>query len=117
MSGGYSSCGVWASHCGGFSCSRAWALGMQASVAVMHGLSCPTAFGIFWDHGSDLYPLHWQMDSKPWNHQGSPNMVVLDVGGITLRTVTFLSYKKKAFIHAQSIFGKQYESYHWTSQW
>ena len=32
-------CGVWASHCSGFSCCRAWALGVQASVVVAHGLS------------------------------------------------------------------------------
>ena len=30
---------VWASHCGGFSCYRAWALGVQASVVVACGLS------------------------------------------------------------------------------
>ena len=34
-------CGVWASHCGGFSCFRARALGAQTSVVVAHGLrSC-----------------------------------------------------------------------------
>ena len=32
-------CSAWASHCGGFSCCRAWALGTQASVVVAHGLS------------------------------------------------------------------------------
>ena len=32
-------CGSWASHCGGFSCCRAWALGAQASVVVALGLS------------------------------------------------------------------------------
>ena len=32
-------CGAWASHCGGFSCCRAQALGMQASVVVAHRLS------------------------------------------------------------------------------
>ena len=31
--------GVWASHCGGFSCSRAWALDMLASVVAAHGFS------------------------------------------------------------------------------
>ena len=33
-------CGAWASHCGGFSCCGAQALGAQASVVVAHGLSC-----------------------------------------------------------------------------
>ena len=32
-------CGAQASHCGGFSCCGAWALGTRASVVVAHGLS------------------------------------------------------------------------------
>ena len=32
-------CGAQASHCGGFSCCGAWALGARASVVVAHGLS------------------------------------------------------------------------------
>ena len=32
-------CSAWASHCGGFSCCRARALGTQASVVVARGLS------------------------------------------------------------------------------
>ena len=35
----HSSCSVQASHCGGFSCWEAWALGVQASVVVARGLS------------------------------------------------------------------------------
>ena len=31
--------GAWTSHCGGFSCSRAWALDIQASSVAAHGLS------------------------------------------------------------------------------
>ena len=34
----FSSCGERASHCGGFSCCRAQALGAWASVVVAHGL-------------------------------------------------------------------------------
>ena len=37
--GGYSSCGVWASHYRGLSCFRAWALGAQALVVVACRLS------------------------------------------------------------------------------
>ena len=36
-------------HCGGFSCCRAQAVGMQASVVVVRGLSCPAVCGIFLD--------------------------------------------------------------------
>ena len=32
-------CGAWPSHCGGFSCCGAWALGTQVSVVVARGLS------------------------------------------------------------------------------
>ena len=35
----FSSYGVWASHCGGFSCCGARALGARASVVVARGLS------------------------------------------------------------------------------
>ena len=31
-------CGAWVSHCGGFSCCRARALGVRASAVVAHGL-------------------------------------------------------------------------------
>ena len=37
-----------------------------------HGLSCSTACGIFPDQGSNPCPLHWQADSQPLHHQGSP---------------------------------------------
>ena len=32
-------CGMQASHCGGFSCCRVWALSARTSVVVAHGLS------------------------------------------------------------------------------
>ena len=39
-------CGARSSHCGGFSCCRAWALGAQASVVVQHaGLVAPWHVG------------------------------------------------------------------------
>ncbi|KAJ8784007.1 hypothetical protein J1605_009050 [Eschrichtius robustus] len=42
------------------------------SVIVAHGPSCSPARGIFPDQGSNLCPLHWQADSQPLRHQGSP---------------------------------------------
>ena len=54
VSGGHSSRGVQASHCGGFS-GGAWALGTQASVVVFHGLqsadSLVMAYGAQLPHG------------------------------------------------------------------
>ena len=35
---------------------RLW--GVQASGGAVHGLSCPTACGIFLDQGSNPFPLH-----------------------------------------------------------
>ena len=40
-------CGVWDSHCSGFSCFGAQALDALASVAVTPGLSCPGHVGSF----------------------------------------------------------------------
>ena len=42
------------------------------SVIVAHRLSCSVACGIFPDQGSNPCPLHWQADSQPLRHQGSP---------------------------------------------
>ena len=42
------------------------------SVVVAHGLSCSAACGIFPDQGPNPCPLHWQADSQPLCHQGSP---------------------------------------------
>ena len=42
------------------------------SVIVAHGPSCFVACGIFPDQGSNPCPLHWQADSQPLCHQGSP---------------------------------------------
>ena len=42
------------------------------SVTVAHGPSCSAACGIFPDQGSYPCPLHWQADSQPLRHQGSP---------------------------------------------
>ena len=43
------------------------------SIAVAHGPSCSVACGIFPDQGSNPCPLHWQADSQPLRHQGSPD--------------------------------------------
>ena len=46
-----------------------WSAG---SAVVVHELSCSAARGIFLDQGSNPCPLHWQADSSPLRHQGSP---------------------------------------------
>ena len=71
-SGGHSS-----SRCAGLSLSRPLLLRSTGSTragseVVAHGPSCSAARGIFPDQGSNPCPLHWQADSQPLCHQGSP---------------------------------------------
>ena len=73
---------------------RAWALGRAGSsscdggsvvavpmfwstgsVVLVHRLSCSVACGIFSDQGSNPRPLHWQVDSLPLYHLGSPSLL------------------------------------------
>ena len=72
VSGGHSS-----SRCAGLSLSRPLLLRSTGSrragsVVVAHGPSCSAACGIFPDQGSNPCPLHWQADSQPLRHRGSP---------------------------------------------
>ena len=86
-----SSCNAWPSHYSGFSCCRAWALeclgfsscGTWAQQLQLLGsraqanscgtqASCSAASGITLHQGSNPCLLHWQVDSLPLNHQGSP---------------------------------------------
>ena len=46
-----------------------WSMG---SVAAALGLSFSTACGILPVQGLNQCPLHWQVDSYPKDHQGSP---------------------------------------------
>ena len=71
-SGGHSS-----SRCAGLSLSRPLLLRSTdsrraGSVVVAHGPRCSVACGIFPDQGSNPCLLHWQADSQPLRHQGSP---------------------------------------------
>ena len=43
-------------------------------MVVAYRLSCSAACGIFPDQGSNQCALHWQADSYPLRHQGSPMM-------------------------------------------
>ena len=63
-------CGAWGSHCGGL--VAAPRLQSPGSIVVAHGLSCSTVCGIFPDQRLKSCLLHWQMDSLPLSHQGSP---------------------------------------------
>ena len=65
------------SRCAGLSLSRPLLLRSTGSrhagsATVAHGPSRSAACGIFPDQGSNPCPLHWQADSQPLCHQGSP---------------------------------------------
>ena len=77
-SGGHSS-----SRCTGLSLSqplllRSTGSNRAGSVIVAHGPSCSAACGILSDQGSNPCALHWQADSQPLRHQGSPIGDTLD---------------------------------------
>ena len=46
-----------------------------------HRFSCSAACGIFPEQGSNLCPLHWQADSSPLHHQGSPTAYTSEESG------------------------------------
>ena len=75
---------------GGHSSSRCAALSLSqplllrstgsrraCSLIVAHGPSCSAACGVFPDQGSNPCALHWQADSQPLCHQGSPRLIFL----------------------------------------
>ena len=71
-SGGHSS-----SWCAGLSLSRPlllWGTGSRCagSVVVAHRPSCSAACRILPDQGTNPCAPHWQADSQPLRHQGSP---------------------------------------------
>ena len=73
VSGGHSS-----SRCTGLPLSRPPPLRSTGSrragsAVVAHGPSCSAACGILPNQGSNSCPPHWQVDSQPLRHQGSPN--------------------------------------------
>ena len=87
-SGGHSS---W--RCAGLSPSQPlplWSTGSRraGSAIVAHGPSRSAACGIFPDQGSNPCPLHWQADSQPLRHQGSPLPYFLRPNNIPLYVYT-----------------------------
>ena len=75
-SGGHSSL-----RCAGLSLSqplllRSTGSRRAGSVIAAHGPSCSAARGILPDQGTNPCPLHWQADSQPLRHQGSPRVLI-----------------------------------------
>ena len=81
-SGGHAS-----SRCAGLSLSRPLLLRSTGSrragsVAVAHGPSRSAACGILPDQGLNPCPLHWQVDSQPLHHQGSPKNKLFNIAHV-----------------------------------
>ena len=92
-SGGHSS-----SRCAGLSLSRpllVWSTGSRrtGSIILAHGPSCSAACGIFPDQGSNPCPLHWQADSQPLRHQGSPIYGFFNTLICSRKDLRWLGYK------------------------
>ena len=68
----------------------------RAGSVVAHGPSCSVACGIFPDQSSNLCPLHWQADSQPLRHQGSPKGKLLKRDRLRIR----LKYSCESFINS-----------------
>ena len=89
------------SRCAGLSLSqplllRSTGSRRAGSVVVVHGPSRSTACGIFPDQGSNPCPLHWQADSQPLRHQGSPTTLTYTV---LLTIVTMLYITSSVLIY------------------
>ena len=102
-SGGHSS-----SWCVGLSLSRPLLLRSTGSrcagsVVVAHGPSCSAACGIFLDQGSNPCPLHWQADSQPLRHQGSPRVFLISVIVLFI-TVCLLFSSSRSLLNVSCIF-------------
>ena len=92
------------SWCAGLSLSRPLLLQSTGSrcagsVVVAHGPSCSAACGIFPEQGSNPCPRHWQADSQPLRHQGSPVSLYLKVKLFWRNVVWFCS-----LIHSDKLF-------------
>ena len=77
--------------------SRLWLLllqstgsGVQASGVVVRGLSCSAACGIFPEQGPNPCPLHWQANSWPLDHKGSP-FFSFSNWGVVVYNITLVS--------------------------
>ena len=104
-SGGHSS-----SWCAGLSISRPLLLRSTGSrcagsVIVAHGPSCSAACGIFPDQGSNPCALHWQADSQPLRHQGSPSVFIsnsIDLSLLPFFLVSLANVLSILFIFSKS---------------
>ena len=63
---------MWVSHCSGFSSCRAWALRQLGFSSCGTWAQLPRSLWDLPGPGIEPVSLHWQTDSQPLDHQGSP---------------------------------------------
>ena len=73
----FSTCGASASHCGGFSYWRAQDLEYTGSVVAAHRFSCPEAWGIFPDQGSNPRPCIGRQILSHWTTREDCQLKIL----------------------------------------
>ena len=100
----FSSCGVLASHCAGFSCCGARALEHRLSSC---GAQAQLLCGMWDPPGPGLEPcsLHGQADSQPLRHQGSPR-VCCSLNFQILLTLEQHRFELCRSTHMQNFFNK-----------
>ena len=67
-----------------------------------HGPSRSAACGILPAQGPNPCPLHWQADSQPLHHQGSPQASSIDHLSLTLQGL-FINFFKHSNLHRASL--------------
>ena len=103
----FSSCGKWGplfiAVCGPLT-AAASLLRSTGSVIVAHGPSRSATCGILPDQVSNPCPMHWQADSQPLRHQGSPTVYFkLIKTYVHSHTKTLLCNPPLLYILSQSI--------------
>ena len=109
------------SQCAGPSLSRPLLLRSTGSrhagsAVVAHGPSCSAACGILPDQGSNPRPLHWQADSQPLRHQGSPRIVYFKVFQVS-RKGTMASLPPPPHPHYWGLITSIYGEVRWQQHW
>ena len=91
------------SRCAGLSPSRPLSLRRTSSrragsAVVAHGPSCSATCGILPDRGTNPCPLHWQADSQPLRHQGSPAAFFLNLSSSKEKRSSCFNTHRKVFL-------------------
>ena len=91
----FSSCWASASHCGHFSC-RWWVLGHPGFSSCGAGPWFPCGTWYLPQPGIEPVFLHWQGESQPLNHQGSPCISILELKLLRSKRIHMTLFSGKA---------------------